>query len=89
MKFNDVSREVKKKAYWLFRSGKVRKDMESEKRIFFSVFSRETHSVIFDKDKNEFSCDCNYFSLHFKPCSHIIAVKLFLEEINNKKVSRE
>jgi uncharacterized Zn finger protein len=76
-----VSYSTKRKGYWLFKSGKVKKDVETEKRIYFKVEGEtEEHSVIFDKNKKSFICDCSYFSLKFKECSHIHAVKLFIGE---------
>ncbi|MEM7819132.1 MAG: hypothetical protein QW403_03270 [Candidatus Aenigmatarchaeota archaeon] len=76
-----ISREVRKKGYLLFRKSKVKKELETEKRIHFKVEGEtEIHSVIFDKIKKKFFCDCSYFSLHEKKCSHIIACELFLKQ---------
>lgn len=77
--FMKVSREIKMKARDLVKKGKVRKEVETEKRIHFKVEGEtEEHFVIFDKEKNRFSCDCPYFSLKEKYCSHIEAVKIFI-----------
>jgi len=78
-------KEVERKARRLFREGRVRLDFKSEKRIYFTVYSREVHSVIFDKEKNEFKCDCKYFSVKQKECSHIIACKFFIKDLERKK----
>jgi len=78
-------KEIEKKARKLFREGRVRLDFESEKRIYFTVYSREVHSVIFDKEKNEFKCDCKYFSVKQRECSHIKACKLLLKDLEKKK----
>ncbi|MFH8038854.1 MAG: hypothetical protein QXJ14_02490 [Candidatus Aenigmatarchaeota archaeon] len=67
----------KLKAYRFLREKKVKLDFETEKRIYFTVKSNEIHSVFFDKEKKEWFCDCKYFSLKLKECSHIIACKLF------------
>jgi len=77
----DVSNEIKAKGEILARDGKVRKEMETEKRIYFEV-SGETdkHSVIFDKKKNKYECDCRFFALRQKECSHIAAVQFFLKD---------
>jgi len=76
-----VSKKTERKGYWLYKEGKVKKDLETDKRIHFVVQSNEKeHFVIFDKLKEKFSCDCEFFSLHAKPCSHIIASKFFLED---------
>jgi hypothetical protein len=78
-------KEIEKKARKLFREGRVRLDFESEKRIYFTVYSRDVHSVIFDKERNEFKCDCKYFSVKQKECSHIKACKLLLKDLEKKK----
>jgi hypothetical protein len=80
-----VLKELEKKARKLFREGRVRLDFESEKRIYFTVYSRDVHSVIFDKEKNEFKCDCKYFSVKQRECSHIKACKLLLKDLEKKK----
>lgn len=75
-----VSKEVRRKGYLLFKKGKVKKVLETDRRIHFRVEGEtDTHSVIFDKEKKEFSCDCPFFTLHQKICSHIVACKLFEE----------
>jgi hypothetical protein len=78
-------KEIEKKARKLFREGRVRLDFESEKRIYFTVYSRDVHSVIYDKEKNDFKCDCKYFSVKQKECSHIKACKLLLKDLEKKK----
>jgi len=76
-----VSKEVKIKGYTLFNEGKVRKEVETDKRIHFKVQGEiETHSVIFDKEKNEFICDCKFSSLKRGICSHAYAIKLLLDK---------
>jgi hypothetical protein len=80
-----VLKEIEKKARKLFREGRVRLDFESEKRIYFTVYSREVHSVIFDKERNEFKCDCKYFSVKQRECSHIKSCKLLLKDLEKKK----
>ena len=75
----DVSKKIEKKGSELFKTGKVKKEVETDKRIHFKVQGEtEVHSVIFDKEKNEFSCDCKYSTLKGKECSHILAAKLIL-----------
>ena len=76
-----ISREVKLKARKIFEEKKIRKDFETEKRIHFKVQGEtQEHFVIFDKTTRKFSCDCPYFSLKERSCSHIEAVKLFLSK---------
>ncbi len=80
-----LSKDVRKKGYLLFRKGKVRKVLETDRRIHFEVEGEtDIHSVIFDKIRKTFNCDCPYFSLHQKACSHIVAVKLFLRRLGLK-----
>ena len=73
-------REIEKKGRLLYLSGKVSLDLETDKRIFFTVQSNENHSVIYDKEKKRWECDCTYFSLKGDECSHIIACKLWYSE---------
>jgi len=82
-----ISKRTERKGYWLFKEKKVKKELETDKRIHFSVKSGlENHSVIFDKVKNEWICDCSFWSLKFQPCSHIQASQLFKkDEENNSK----
>ena len=81
-----VSTRTERKGYWLFKQRKVSKDLETDKRIHFIVYSQEKdHFVILDKKKNEFTCDCEYFSLHLKPCSHIIAAQFLIKENEKNK----
>ncbi len=79
-------RNVEIKARKLLKEGKVRKDFENEKRIYFTVYSREAHSVIYEKEKKKFLCDCKYFSVKGKECSHIIACKLFLKKFEHENL---
>lgn len=72
-----VSKEVRRKGYLLFKKGAVKKVLETQKRIHFKVKGKtDVYSVIFDKEKGKFLCDCPWFSLKEKTCSHIYAVKL-------------
>lgn len=72
-----VSKEIKQKATKLLKTGKVKKDLDTEKRIYFTVEGEsERHSVIFEKRKKEWKCDCKFNSLHHKRCSHIFACML-------------
>jgi predicted nucleic acid-binding Zn finger protein len=82
-----ISDEIKIKAKKLLKEGKVKEEFETDKRIHFKVQGEtEEHSVIFDKEKNEFSCDCTYFALKEKYCSHVEAVKLFLKKEKERKI---
>lgn len=72
-------RNIREKAFKLLREKRVKKDLETELRIHFSVKGEtEEHGVIYDKIKKNWSCDCKYFSLHRRVCSHILASKLLL-----------
>ena len=80
-------REIERKGFFLFKSGRVKKDFETEKRIYFTVKGEtETHSVIFDKIQKKFFCDCKWFSLKENECSHIYAAKLFLKKLERCKI---
>ena len=72
-----VSKEIELKAAELVRQGKVKKEIETGKRIHFRVKGEtEEHFVIFDKTKSSFACDCRYFTLQGKECSHIVSARM-------------
>lgn len=72
-----ASEEVKKKGQRLFSDDKVKKEIDTDRRTHFLVQGEtEKHSVIFDKDRKRWSCDCRYFALTQRMCSHIVAAKL-------------
>ncbi len=73
----NVSNEIQAKGEILLRDGKVKKVLGTERRIYFEVNGEsDVHSVIFDKGKNKWKCDCRYFTLNQKECSHIVAASL-------------
>lgn len=68
------SYEIMRKGKNLAESGKVSKDLDTERRIYFTVEGEtQKHSVIFEKEKKEFKCDCKFNSLHNRKCSHVLA----------------
>ena len=77
------------KAKKLISEGKVSLDMNTVKRIFFTVTSTEPHSVFFDKDRVEWQCDCRYNAVKSKTCSHILAAKEFWESNIKNKADKE
>lgn len=76
MTASNVSKEVRAKGLRLFREGRVKKEMDSERRTYFNVDGEtEKHSVIHDKAGEKWSCDCKYSSMKGRECSHIYACK--------------
>lgn len=76
---NKVSKEVREKGIRLFREGRVKKELDTDRRVHFVVQGEtETYSVIFGKARNVWSCDCKYNSMKSRECSHIYACKLSL-----------
>ena len=74
---SEVSEEIRRKADLLFKQGKVKKELDTDKRIHFKVQGRtEEHSVIYDKEKDYWMCDCPFFTIRQKTCSHILACQL-------------
>lgn len=55
---------------------------KTEFHIHFMVDSNERHYIIFDKLKNEWRCDCKWWTLKNSECSHILASKLKLVELD-------
>lgn len=75
-----ASEEVRKKGLEIFGEGRVKKVLITPKRVHFSVTGdTEEHSVIFDREKNIWMCDCKYYALRGKACSHTTAAQLMLK----------
>jgi len=73
----ESSAEVKRKGARMFAEGKVKKELDAERRAYFEVQGEtEQHSVVFDKTRNDWSCDCKFSSMKARECSHIYACKL-------------
>lgn len=78
-----LSRPVVDKAVGLFEDGAVTLDRHAGGSAYFAVKgSREAHDIIYRLDRKRWMCDCEFFSLKTKYCSHILAVHLFLESRN-------
>ena len=72
---------IDSKAERLVQENKVRMEIDTDKRAHFIVQgTEENHSVIFDKVKKEWNCDCSYNTLKGKTCSHILASRIILEK---------
>lgn len=79
---DDYSTEIKIKGRKLFSEGKARKEVDTQKRAHFRVIGEtEEHSIILDKQTGKYSCDCKFFTLRQKECSHIFACRIFQEKI--------
>ena len=76
-----ISRRVRAKGWYLFRNHRVALEMDSGRRLYFKVKGEtDIHSVIFDREKSDWSCSCEYWTLKQKWCSHIYACWLWLKE---------
>jgi hypothetical protein len=81
-----ISKVIRKKGLKLLRQERIKKDVETEKRIHFLVKGEtEEHIVIYDKILDRWSCDCRYFALKERTCSHIYGSKIFLKKIKKIK----
>ncbi len=69
------------KAYKLFHAGKVKFLGRIGSSLYFLVFSSRTHEVIFRIPTGRWLCDCEFFSVTGKECSHILAAKLLAEKL--------
>jgi len=71
------------KAELLF--GKVVKETETKRTVYYHVpGTEEVHNVRYNKRQNEWTCDCRFFAVTMKPCSHILAATKYMEETNDK-----
>ena len=78
---NEISWKTRRKGYWLFKNGKVKKEVDTPKRIHFTIPNdEENRQIMYDKTKDSWSCDCRFYALKLKDCSHIIACKLFTRD---------
>lgn len=69
--------KIPDKARMLLEGDRIRKEMETDKRIHFTVRGEtEDHSVIFDIVKGKWTCDCRFSALTNRECSHITACKM-------------
>jgi len=85
-----ISISLLKKGYEIFRKKRVKIIVNTDKRIHFEVKGEtDIHNVVFDKKKRKFTCDCQYFSLHEKTCSHIIATKFYLGILKSQNVVKD
>ncbi len=67
----------KTKAIKLFKDNKIIEELKTDKRRHFIVKGyTENHTIIFNKIKNLWDCDCKFSSLKNKECSHIMACKM-------------
>ncbi len=72
-----VSTKTRQKGYWIFKEGKAKLDIDTPKRKYYKVEGESSeYSVIYDKSKNQWKCDCQFFSLKIQDCSHTIACRL-------------
>lgn len=70
------------KAKRIVQEKKIKVDMENDKRIYFTA---DNHSIYYDKTTVTWNCDCRYYSIKQKTCSHILAAKeLWETKIRNK-----
>jgi hypothetical protein len=77
MAVSKVSKGVREKGLRLFKEGRVKKEMDSNRRTYFNVEGEtEKHSVIHDKTEDKWSCDCKFNSMKGRECSHIYACKV-------------
>jgi len=63
---------------------KVKLDYKTDKHISFIVENDNRHNVMYFSERKEdnWQCDCKWYTLQNKICSHIIAVNLAIK--NNK-----
>ncbi len=80
-KMDGYPRSRVRKAVELFKSGAVERAKRAGESLYFNVKSNQVHEVIYRIPINQFLCDCRHFALKDSHCSHILAVRLFLENV--------
>ena len=76
------------KAKELADSGKVVFEGLVGSSLYFKVISTSEHQVIFRITTNRWLCNCEYFSIKSRDCSHILACKYWLLK-NEKELDNE
>lgn len=76
-----LSKAVVGKAERLLREGAVTLDREAGGSVYFAVGG---HDIIYRRPQKKWLCDCPFFSVKTKYCSHILAVHLFLDDDESK-----
>ncbi len=80
-----VSVQVMEKGRLLLKQGKARMEVNTDKRAHFTVDGETAeHSVIFNKSKKTWSCDCRFSTMKGRECSHIYACKLIMEKLQQR-----
>ena len=72
-----VSLYLRKKARKLVEEDRVSVEAKGSS-LYFIVRSTRVHEVIYNGKTKRWICDCPYFSVKGKECSHILAAKLYL-----------
>lgn len=56
--------------------------------LYFKVFSGDkTYQVIFRGPTKQWLCECPYFTIKAKTCSHVLACKLKLKEVRKNEIT--
>lgn len=72
-------RDKQTKAFETLKDEKVIYIGETFNYMYFKVVGKEVYDVIFNKQKQRFSCTCP--NIRFVDCYHIVAVKEYLRLI--------
>ena len=73
------------KARMLKEENKVEFEGQMGSSLYFKVFSgKEAYSVVFRGPGKQWLCECQYFVIKGKTCSHVLACKLWLKEHRDK-----
>ncbi len=80
-------RELKKDSRLYIKGIRIMKtvklDYKTGKHISFTVEGEEKHSVMYFGEKTEdkrWQCDCKWYTLQNRVCSHIIAVNIAIKD---------
>ena len=68
---------IKQKAEFTLLKEEAKKTEDTRYRTYYKV---RQYSIIYNKRKKEWGCDCRWFSVMMIDCSHILACKMLEEE---------
>ncbi len=70
----------------------VKLDYESVRNVAFTVINTTNghrHSVLYKKDKKEWSCSCKWNTLKETPCSHIREAQKLFDKMVSERLIKE
>lgn len=78
---------LQKKAERILNEKRISITYRNGTNVHFKIDGKDEHSVI--RNRKGYICDCYYFSIMCKPCSHIKAAKMMMNEDETQKIKMD